>query len=86
VLLDCESDGRDVSVSHHGNGNEKRVWASFFTSPWINRVRKKKAREILTHASYKQEPEIRGEEKTWALSLTRIGLGSLQGLGHPKEP
>jgi hypothetical protein len=62
------------------------VQTSFFTSPWIKVVRNKKVRDILAHASSKQEPEIRGEEKTWALPLMRIGLGSLQGLGHTKEP
>jgi hypothetical protein len=62
------------------------VGTSFFTSPWIDRVRNKNARDISAHASSKQEPEICGEENTRTLFLTRIGLGSLQGLGHPKEP
>jgi hypothetical protein len=41
---------------------------------------------FLARVSSKQEPEICAEEKTRALFLTWIGLGSLQGLGHPNEP
>jgi hypothetical protein len=40
---------------------------------------------ILAHITPKREPRIGGEEETRSSSPTRIGLGSLQGFGHPKE-
>jgi hypothetical protein len=67
--------------------NEKHEWGLVFLLPrGSTGLGIKRPVTFLARVSSKQEPEICAEEKTRALFLTWIGLGSLQGLGHPNEP
>jgi hypothetical protein len=82
----CETVGETGETRESHDRNAKHECGRVFFLPrGSTGIGVRRLVAILAHITPKREPRIGGEEETRSSSPTRIGLGSLQGFGHPKE-